>query len=280
MGNGQRSGPPSWFVILVGIAIVFGVYYLWVGLRNFMTSGVSVSETTQQAIERSTATAMRIQEIVLNAPTPLPSFTPVPPCQEFIVRVPIAIVRATPSLSGRIVEGLREGETVCVLAMLPDSEWYLIDQNARTRRIEQVYMHRDIIRAVNPTPRPTATPIPTDTSTPNHYTHGHRHPTAHRHAISRARYRRRSPATALPHRHQRAIGHRPKHQPLKLLHLCESYAKPTETLLKQYGECDHSYRQTRVYSDFGPIELPLSKCSVYAHPLWQKKPGVRREYRA
>ncbi|MCY3780565.1 MAG: SH3 domain-containing protein, partial [Chloroflexi bacterium] len=107
-----------------------------------------------------------IEEIVLNAPTPLPSFTPVPPCQEFVVRVPIAIVRAGPSTSSRIIEGLREGETVCVITMLPDSEWYLIDQNMLTRRLERVYMHRDIIRALNPTPRPTATAIPSDTATP------------------------------------------------------------------------------------------------------------------
>ncbi len=166
MRFGQRSGPPSWFVILVGIAIVFGVYYLWLGLRNFMASGVSVSESTQEAIAQSTATAVRIEEIVLNAPTPLPSLTPIPPCQEFIVRVPIAIVRAGPSTSSRIIEGLREGETVCVITMLPDSEWYLIDQNMLTRRLERVYMHRDIIRAVNPTPRPTATAIPSGTATP------------------------------------------------------------------------------------------------------------------
>lgn len=172
MGRNQRSGPPSWFVILLGIAIVFGVYYLWLGLRSFMASGVTVSESTQQASEESTATAARIQEIAFNAPTPLPSFTPVPPCQDFIVRVPIAIVRAEPSTSSRIVEGLREGDTVCVITMLPDDEWYLIDQNTLTRRIERVYMHRGIIRALNPTPKPTATltpsetPIPTDTLTP------------------------------------------------------------------------------------------------------------------
>ncbi len=166
MGVGRRSGPPSWFVILIGIAIVFGVYYLWLGLRSFMASGVGVTESTQQAIERNTATAVRIQEIVLNAPTPLPSFTPVPPCQEFVVRVPIAIVRSQPSTSSQIVEGLKEGETVCVITMLPDSEWYLIDQNMLTRRIESVYMHRDIVRALSPTPRPTATPIPTATPTP------------------------------------------------------------------------------------------------------------------
>ncbi len=161
----QRSGPPSWFVILVGIAIVFGLYYLWLGLRNFMASGLTVHEATQQAIEQSTATAFRIQEIVRNAPTPLPSLTPVPPCQDFAVRVPIAIVRAGPSTDSQIVEGLEEGETVCVIAMLPDSEWYVIDQNRGTRRLERVYMHRDIIRALNPTPKPSATPVPSDTAT-------------------------------------------------------------------------------------------------------------------
>ena len=166
MRYGQRSGPPSWFIILLGIAIVFGVYYLWMGLRNFMSTGVSASESTLQAIEEDTATAIRFEEIEFNAPTLLPSITPVPPCQDFVVRVPIATVRSGPSTSSSIVTGLREGETVCVITLLPDSEWYLIDQNERTRRIESVYMHRDIIRALNPTATPTITPTPTNTLTP------------------------------------------------------------------------------------------------------------------
>ena len=173
MGRDQRSGPPSWFVILLGIAIVFGVYYLWLGLRSFMASGVTVVEATLQANEESTAAAARAQEVAFNAPTPLPSFTPVPPCKDFVVRVPIAIVRAEPSTTSRIVEGLREGDTVCVITTMPDGEWHLIDQNTLTRRIERVYMHRDILRALNPTPKPTATltpsktPIPTNTLTPS-----------------------------------------------------------------------------------------------------------------
>ena len=166
MRYGQRSGPPSWFIILLGIAIVFGVYYLWLGLRNFMSTGVTAAESTLQASDQSTATAIRIEEIVFNAPTLLPSITPVPPCQDFVVRVPIAIVRAGPSISSRIVAGLREGDTVCVITMLPDTEWYLIDENARTRRIDEVYMHRDILRALNPTATPTITLTPTNTLTP------------------------------------------------------------------------------------------------------------------
>ena len=162
----RRSGPPSWFVILLGIAIVFGVYYLWLGVRNFVATGVTVAESTQQAVVGITSTALRIREMEFNAPTPLPSFTPVPPCQEFMVRVPEAIVREMPNTNSRIVAALREGETVCVIAALPDSDWYIIDENPLTRRLDKVYMHRDIIRALNPTATPTITPTPAPTATP------------------------------------------------------------------------------------------------------------------
>ena len=166
MSYGQRSGPPSWFVILLGIAIVFGLYYLWFGLRNFMSTGVTVVESTRQAIDRSTATAVRIQELEFDAPTPLPSFTPIPECQEFAVHVREAIVRSEPSTNSRIIDALKQGDTVCVIAALPNSEWYLIDQNPLTRRIDKVYMHRDIIYALHPTETPTETLTPTSTDIP------------------------------------------------------------------------------------------------------------------
>jgi len=170
MGQRQQPGPPTWFVLLLGIAFVFGIYYLWQGLRAFMATGLSVAESTQQALVENTATAERLFEIRANAPTPLPSFTPVPPCQEFVVRVPEAIVRAEPNTGSAIVGALRAGETTCVIAKLPNSEWYVIDENPLTRRLESVYMHQDIIRALyptatftntlRPTVRPSATPPP------------------------------------------------------------------------------------------------------------------------
>jgi len=167
MRSSEPSGAPTWFVVLLGIAIVFGLYYMWLGLRNFMATGAGIAESTLQAEVRHTATALRMQEILVNAPSPLPSFTPVPPCQDFVVRVPIAIVRATPDTNSAILAGLQEGSVVCVIAALPDSPWYLVDQNSRTRRIEQVYMHRDIIRAVHPTPSPSATATPSHTPLPS-----------------------------------------------------------------------------------------------------------------
>ena len=166
MAYGRRAGPPSWFVILLGIAIVFGLYYLWIGLRSFMSSGLTVVESTRQAIERTTATAVRIVELQYLAPTPLPTYTPVPPCQEFVVIVRSAIVRSSPSTDSRIVEAIKEGETVCVIAKQPNSEWYVLDKNTVTRRLEPVYMHEDIIRALYPTDTPTRTPTATPSNTP------------------------------------------------------------------------------------------------------------------
>ena len=178
MSYGQRSGPPSWFVILLGVAIVFGLYYLWTGLRNYMSTGLTVAESTQQAIVRTTATAVRILEFEINAPTPLPSFTPIPPCQDFAVGVREAIVRSEPSTDSRILDALKEGATVCVIAALPNLDWYLIDENPLTRRIDKVYMHRDIIYALNPTHTPTNTLTPTATSTPTQTFTPARRPTA------------------------------------------------------------------------------------------------------
>ena len=173
MGHNQRAGPPSWFVILLGIAIVFGVYYLWLGIQNFMSTGVTVVESTRQAIVEHTATAARIVELEYLAPTSLPTYTPVPACQDFVVIVRSAIIRAQPSTDSKIVAAVKEGETVCVIANEPDSEWYVLDKNTLTRRLEPVYMHEDIIRALNPTPTPTQTftltmsLTPTPTFTPS-----------------------------------------------------------------------------------------------------------------
>ena len=169
MGS-RHSGPPTWFVFLVGIAIVFGLYYMWLGVRNFMASGMTIVESTRQAIELSTVTAEKVEELETFAPTSLPTQTPVPPCQDFIVDVPSAIVRELPSTNSAIVDTLSQNETVCVIAKQPDSEWYIVDENPLTRRLEPVYMHEDIIRALNPTltPSTTFTPAPTVTNTPTY----------------------------------------------------------------------------------------------------------------
>lgn len=176
MGFGNRSsaagrrggygshGPPAWLVFLVGVALVFGVYYIWIGVQDYMALGArTVSQATQEAVVRSTATAVEAGVRGLDA-TPRPTFTPIPECQEFVVIVDAAIVRQGPTTGSQPLDSLGRGEPVCVIERRGD--WYLIDRDPVRRRIVEAYMFYNIIEAVNPTPTPTATYTPAPTITP------------------------------------------------------------------------------------------------------------------
>jgi hypothetical protein len=169
MGQSRRGGggPPAWLIFLVIVALVFGAYYMWLGIQNYLrTGGLGVAEATERANIIATSTAERIS--ALPTQTQPPSFTPVPECQAFVVSVPSAIVRDAPSPNAAIVTSLPQGTDVCVLGRDEGSEWYAIDSNPRTRRLEIAYMHETVINAVNPTPTitRTPTPLPTITSLP------------------------------------------------------------------------------------------------------------------
>jgi hypothetical protein len=165
-------------VFVVGVALVFGLYYLWLGLQTYLrTGGLGVVEATDQAIVVASATAERIV-IATSVVTPRPTITPIPECQEFIVTAPNGIVREGPNTGAAIKTSFFEGTVVCVLGRADaNSEWYVIDLNDQARRVELAYMHESIINAVNPTQTPTRTltpsptvpptPLPTVTSTPS-----------------------------------------------------------------------------------------------------------------
>lgn len=163
--SGRGGGPPAWFIFLVGVAIVFGVYYIGLGVQNFLrTGGRGVIEITQQAEIAFTATAGQMRPTT-SRPN-LPTATPAPTCMDFAVSVPNAIVRENAVPNAAIVTSYSQGQIVCVLGRAAaGSEWYLIDQNPRTRRIEAAYMHETVVEAVNPTVTPTRTPTATQTPT-------------------------------------------------------------------------------------------------------------------
>lgn len=164
----NRGGPPALIVFLVGVALVFGIYYLWLGVQSYLRSGgLGVVEATQQAVIVSSATAERIS-IATSAVTLRPTITPIPECQEFVVTAENAIVREGPSPSAAIRTSFFEGTVVCVLERAGvDSEWYIVDMNEQSRRIDPAYMHESVIEAVNPTPTPTRTLTPTLTVPPS-----------------------------------------------------------------------------------------------------------------
>jgi hypothetical protein len=172
----ERSGPPAWLVFLVGVALVFGSYYLWLGLQSYLrTGGLGVVEATEQAVIVASATAERIL-VATSAVTPRPTLTPIPECLDFVVTAENAIVREGPSPGAAIRTSYFEGAVVCVLGRASeDSEWYVIDMNEQSRRVDPAYMHESVIRALNPTLTPTRTltptlpptPLPTITATPS-----------------------------------------------------------------------------------------------------------------
>lgn len=179
------GSPPPWLVFLIAVAVVFGVYYLWLGVQDFMaTDGMQILAPTDRAATE-TATAQRFlresgqldddvsgtsDEVV----SPVPTFTPIPECTDFTVSVERAIVRIAPNREALTVDVLEAGEPVCVISRaVRSTDWYLIDRDPETRRINEGYMFENIIEAVNPTPTPSATytpaptvtPVPTDTPT-------------------------------------------------------------------------------------------------------------------
>ncbi|MCK6579007.1 MAG: SH3 domain-containing protein [Anaerolineae bacterium] len=166
--RGSRSRSPSPLAFLIAIALVFGAYYLFNGLQlYFRTGGLGVDEATRQAEVIASATAARVTRAVPQAQTTLrPTATPPPTCQDFRVSVPAGIVRDAPATSGGVLTQVNQGTIMCVLGREAGSEWYTLDLNPNTRRIDLAYMHESIIEAVNPTPTPTNTILPTSTPTP------------------------------------------------------------------------------------------------------------------
>ncbi|MEO0562217.1 MAG: SH3 domain-containing protein [Chloroflexota bacterium] len=163
----QNNTPPAWFILLTTVALVLGGYYLMLGLRDYIrTGGLGVVEATAQAASQGTSTAVRRATDAIPTPTLIPTFTPVPDCEDWRVTVPSAIVRAAPSTSAPLVVVVDQGETVCVIRPVPDTDWYLVDTRPASTRIDEGYMRNDIIEPLNPTPTATLSPTPLPTVTP------------------------------------------------------------------------------------------------------------------
>jgi hypothetical protein len=168
----RQSSLPAWMVFVVAVAVIFGTYYLWQGFRSYLeTGGLGIMEATERAQIIATATADQVREIAPRT-TLRPTFTPIPECKQFVVSVPSAIVRESASTNAAIITSWSRGTQVCMIdRAATDNEWYIVDGNPETRRIEFAYMHESVIEALNPTLTPsrtptalsTVTPLPTDT---------------------------------------------------------------------------------------------------------------------
>jgi hypothetical protein len=164
----ESSNPPLILIIIVGVLLVFGCYALWSGLITYVRQGDAEARASQEAQANATATAA-VPPTLAVLPTFPPTWTPPPPCIDFIVTVDSALVRSCPSESCGVVHAYPYGEQVCVIRhMGEDSDWYEVELDTRLRSMELGYMHQNVIAAVNPTPIPsqTNTPMPTVTPAP------------------------------------------------------------------------------------------------------------------
>jgi hypothetical protein len=160
----QGDGPPGWFVFLLGVAFIFGGYYLWNNFQEYLrVGGLSVSQATTVSLQQASATAVRQVTVIAELPTRRPTATPKPACQDFSVIANTALMRQAPSTRSKTIEVLSEGTVVCVLEGLNGDDafvWYLIDRDPITQLIETAYMREDVIHPLNPTPTPSHTPLP------------------------------------------------------------------------------------------------------------------------
>ena len=167
MRRNSRSGPPALLAFVLAAALVFGAYYIWQGVQTYLrTGGLGVVESTARAQQVDTATAAGFVSRATLPATLLPTATSPPPCQDFRVIVPAAIVREGPSTSAAVKTQFNAGTTVCVLSQDEGSEWYSIDINPSTKRIELGYMNEVVIEAANPTLTPSMTLTPSNTVSP------------------------------------------------------------------------------------------------------------------
>lgn len=174
----RNGGLPGWVVFLIAVATGLGGYYIWLGVQDYVRAGgLGIVEATQRADIIASATQARAVTITAIAPiiTQFPTPTAVPPCQDFEVAAPVAIIRDRPSTNGAILEQVPQGTVVCVIGRVddnPENEWYVLDYNPRTRRLDEAFMREDVIVPLNPTPTPsntvtrppTVTPLPTTPS--------------------------------------------------------------------------------------------------------------------
>lgn len=169
----KRSNEPGGLMIFIVVAIVgVAAYFLWTGLIDVVETGGEINAPlTREAATIFAATALSQPTKPIYRPEPVPTRTPEPPCQEFIVTYNgYAAVRDNPALSDPAIAGLPRGTRVCVWEHLPASGFYLVKVEIDGRD-RLAYMNEAVIEAVNPTftpsntftPLPSITPRPTDT---------------------------------------------------------------------------------------------------------------------
>ncbi|NDJ76588.1 MAG: hypothetical protein GYB65_10050 [Chloroflexi bacterium] len=166
----RQSGPSPVMVVLVGAFLVFGGYFVWSGLLDFLDDqGNITAQATREAFSTSTAQSSTSTPTLFAYVT----HTPLPPCMEFTVSVNNAKLRECPQLDNIECphrEIVPYGTELCIYDFVPGSdEWYIVELNPGGAFRDIVYVNIEVVEAIDPTPTPssTSTPLPTISPTPS-----------------------------------------------------------------------------------------------------------------
>jgi hypothetical protein len=153
-------------IVVVSALLIFGCYALWNNVLNYTRTTSSGARQAAETVAAATQTAA-LPPTFDCLPTFPPTWTPPPPCEDFVVTVESAVVRECPDEGCKIIDAYRSGDVVCVIGHPADApQWYQVERDREYRSLELGYMHRNIISPLNPTPTPTITLTPTETHTP------------------------------------------------------------------------------------------------------------------
>lgn len=166
--RGSGKGTPIWLVVLIGMLLIFGGYFLWSGVLRFLNaSGDITAQITAQAAEGSQPAD---GDIPTEPPYIRPTATPIRICLDFRVNVVKARMRECPKDTCSTLESMpSQGNIMCVYGPAPGAtDWYEVNLRPTSAYPQIVYMHSSVLDAVNPTKRPTrtATALPTVTPIP------------------------------------------------------------------------------------------------------------------
>jgi len=161
------SRVPGWLAVLIGMGLVIGAYLVWNGLMQFFSaSGNIAAPITAQAANAATET--QDQVLILATPVPLPTATPVRPCQDFRVNVIKAVARDCAKLTCATLDTMYpQGTLICVYGVDPTAtDWYIVNLRPTSSFPDIAYMNSNVLYPVNPTPHPTRTFTALPTITP------------------------------------------------------------------------------------------------------------------
>src|SRR4051812_25852333 len=125
----QSKHIPGWVVVVAGLLLVFGGYYIWRGVIAFFESNGNITAPSTRAVaEKQTPTDSQDDLSTMDFSQPIPGAPTQRVCQDFRVSVIRARVRGCPKDTCETISTPGQGTKICVYGPVPQApDWYEIN---------------------------------------------------------------------------------------------------------------------------------------------------------